>query len=791
MSDFPDSGVSRPSADAGPPNAPLPSDTSNTSGPVADETLQTALQRGLAALKQQDYRTAIAQLEACQNSQEGSLRLKAQMGLIKAYARTNQVKMAVELCRPLCQHPNPQVQRWAEQTYRELAPESPEVEPAQIDSTGFQPLAAPVKAGSVPAPDSAASVTRQPAQPQVTQSQVAPSQAAPPQAAPPQTGPPQTAQPNRQSAPPCPVPAFQNGQLDWQNAGRSTRWTSLGRVDASGLWALQAGSLVLLFWLSKLLVETLFRVWNSLTVWLSQLIDLPRLLLPESVGLPLLVLLLILGLASPWLLRLILQRAYGLRPFSLAQLERSSPESTRLLKRVTQQQMPQLELLPTHAPLLFSFGYLPQQARLVISQGLLDQLQADEIATLMAAELAHIRYWDFGPMTVIVLVCQLPYLLYWQAAQLGDRWPNPLLRILTTIVSSASYGLFWWLRLAGLWLSRVRLYYSDRLAADLTGNPNGLARALLKLAMGTASEIQDQKATLPLLEGFELLAPVGYRSALTGSLYNGDLGLFNWDRANPDRRWLLLNNSHPLLGERLDLLMQYGQQWRLEPELRLNQLGRPVANWGRLALQGAPFWGIPIGVGTGLLLWGLGWLARQWRWFELSWLIEDRSLLLACALLGFGIGMFLRINAYYPDIKRSNLQPNPDLNPLLSRPDALPLDSQPVQFKGVLLGRPGLQNWLHRDLTLQTPTGLIRLHYTSQLGWIGDLFPQAIRPTALLNRTVTVTGWFRRGATPWIDVETIQSEYGRILRSYHPIWSTVLASAAVLLAIWLILRGDN
>ncbi|MFM7425959.1 MAG: M48 family metalloprotease [Elainella sp.] len=786
MSDFPDSGAS---------------------GSAPADPAQTALQEGLAALKQQDYQTAIAHLEPCQHSSDRNLSLKARMALVKAYARTGQAGTALELCRPLCQHPNPQVRQWAEQSCRELEPEG-EVESAGqarvdlSDATGFQPFAA--STGNTPTGNTSTGSTRfrpvaptqaGPAQP--SQQTASPIPSAPDSASnlAPDSAPdsaPDPEPPDRLPAPQtAPTPVLPAEQADpiWQNAGRSSRWTSLGRVDASGLWALEVGSLVLLFYLCKGLLEALFRLWNWFTVELSQLLDLPRLLLPESVDLPLLLVLLALGLAAPWLLELSL-RAYGLRPFSLAQLERSSPESSRLLKRTTQRQMPQLALLPSPAPLLFSFGYLPSQSRLVVSQGLLDRLQPDEIACLVAAELAHIRYWDFGAMTVISLVCQVPYLIYWRVAQLGDRWANPVLRTLAIGVSSVSYGLFWWLRLAGLWLSRVRLYYSDRLATDLTGNPNGLARALLKLAMGTAEVIQSQKATAPLLEGFELLTPVGYRSALTqGSLYNGDPGLFQWDRANPYRRWLLLNQSHPLLGERLALLMQYGQQWRLEPELGLGQLGRLRANWGRLALQGAPFWGIPLGVLAGLLLWGLGWLARQWRWFELAWLVEDRSLPLACALLGFGIGMFLRINAYYPDIKRNTLSVNPDLPALLSRIEALPLDSLPVQFKGTLLGRSGLQNWLHRDLMLQTPTGLIRLHYTSRLGWLGDLFPQAIRPTALLDRSVTVTGWFRRGATPWIEVETLQSEYGRTLRSYHPIWSTILASAAVLLAVWLILRG--
>jgi hypothetical protein len=56
---------------------------------------------------------------------------------------------------------------------------------------------------------------------------------------------------------------------------------------------------------------------------------------------------------------------------------------------------------------------------------------------------------------------------------------------------------------------------------------------------------------------------------------------------------------------------------------------------------------------------------------------------------------------------------------------------------------------------------------------------------------VTVTGWFRRGATPWIDIEKIQMQSGRSLQSHHPIWSTIVASLAILLAVYLILRGGS
>ncbi|NJR66049.1 MAG: hypothetical protein HC772_13175 [Leptolyngbyaceae cyanobacterium CRU_2_3] len=57
-----------------------------------------------------------------------------------------------------------------------------------------------------------------------------------------------------------------------------------------------------------------------------------------------------------------------------------------------------------------------------------------------------------------------------------------------------------------------------------------------------------------------------------------------------------------------------------------------------------------------------------------------------------------------------------------------------------------------------------------------------------MQQPVVVTGWFRRGVTPWIDLETVQG-VGRVLRSEHPLWSTVLALSAALLGVLVIFLG--
>jgi Zn-dependent protease with chaperone function len=770
----------------------------------SSQPLQTALQAGLAALKQKDYPTAIAHLQACQTSPDAATRLKAEMGLIKAYVGSAHHEAAIRLCQSLQNHPNAQVQAWVKQTLAELRSVIPPMGEANTaettDVTGFVPLPSEPRTPTQPNPTGFVPHARRP--PHTSPPQIAALPTPEPKAR--STKRPQPPQ-ARSSQPETTAPPPPSHSL-WRNAGRSSKWSTLGAVDASGLWALQVGSVALLFWLLDTLTHWLLATWNSFSIWVYVLVGIPRLLLPTNLTSVIAVVLFGLVVASPWLLDAVLKRRYKLQAFSFADLEQSAPEAARLLKRVCGQRrhpLPTLHLLPSAAPFASTYGYLPQQSRMVVSQGLLDQLNDDEVAAILAGELAHLRYWDFGVMSALTLIAQLPYLIYWQVATWGNHQHDRVLQTVAVAVSTVAYGLFWLLRLPMLWLSRVRLYYSDRLAAELTGNPNGLTRALLKSAIGIAQDIQQQQQTSSLLESFEMLMPVGYRNALTiGSLYNGDPNLLNWDRLSPDTSWLILNNTHPPLGERCDLLRQYAQKWRLPSELNWNtspspspspksKIQNPKSLHSRLLLQGAPFFGIPAGLMVAVLLWAVGWLSAQVGWAGFSWLAGDRSILVACGLLGFSIGMFLRINPFFPDIKRSNLAVEPDLASLLSEPQALPVDSTPMQLTGTLLGRRGFQNWLHQDLMLQTPTGSIRLHYTSRWGWIGDLLPKAIRPPALINRAVMVTGWFRRGATPWIDVETIQTQTGKTLRSHHPIWSTILASVAALLAVYIIFRGGS
>jgi Zn-dependent protease with chaperone function len=70
----------------------------------------------------------------------------------------------------------------------------------------------------------------------------------------------------------------------------------------------------------------------------------------------------------------------------------------------------------------FTYGGLPRFSRIVVTQGLLDQLADDEIAAIYAGELGHLASGTVPLMSLFAVLTQLPYLLYWQLAREGDRW---------------------------------------------------------------------------------------------------------------------------------------------------------------------------------------------------------------------------------------------------------------------------------------------------------------------------------------------------------------------------------
>lgn len=72
------------------------------------------------------------------------------------------------------------------------------------------------------------------------------------------------------------------------------------------------------------------------------------------------------------------------------------------------------------APIALTYGNLARNARIVISQGLLDQLADDEIAVIYATQLGHIIHKDFMVMSLILLVTVIVHKIYQSISEWGN-----------------------------------------------------------------------------------------------------------------------------------------------------------------------------------------------------------------------------------------------------------------------------------------------------------------------------------------------------------------------------------
>jgi heat shock protein HtpX len=143
--------------------------------------------------------------------------------------------------------------------------------------------------------------------------------------------------------------------------------------------------------------------------------------------------------------------------------------------------MPKVYVMDNSQPNAFATGRNPENAAIAATTGLLQMLSREEIAGVMAHELAHVRNRDTLLMTVTATIAGAISMLANFAMFFGGRSDrnNPLgpfgtiaLMIMAPLAAM----------LVQMAISRGREYGADRGGAQLSGNPAALASALAKMA---------------------------------------------------------------------------------------------------------------------------------------------------------------------------------------------------------------------------------------------------------------------------------------------------------------------
>ena len=147
--------------------------------------------------------------------------------------------------------------------------------------------------------------------------------------------------------------------------------------------------------------------------------------------------------------------------------------------------MPRVYVIDSEQPNAFATGRSPENAAVAATTGLLQRLTSEEIAGVMAHELAHVRNRDTLTMTITATIAGAigmlaNFALFFGGSQNSEN-RNPLGMIgglLVMILAPLAATL------VQMAISRSREYEADREGAAICGRPLWLASALEKLEQG-------------------------------------------------------------------------------------------------------------------------------------------------------------------------------------------------------------------------------------------------------------------------------------------------------------------
>jgi heat shock protein HtpX len=158
--------------------------------------------------------------------------------------------------------------------------------------------------------------------------------------------------------------------------------------------------------------------------------------------------------------------------------------------------MPRLYMIPVDQPNAFATGRNPKHSAVAVTRGITQLLSEDELRGVLGHELTHVKHRDILITSVAAsigaAITYLGYMLLW----FGDDNNSPLgaagaLAMVLLAPLAAS--------IIQLAISRQREYAADAGGAEMTGNPESLASALLRLEEGAKQmPMQVNQAAEPL-----------------------------------------------------------------------------------------------------------------------------------------------------------------------------------------------------------------------------------------------------------------------------------------------------
>lgn len=512
-------------------------------------------------------------------------------------------------------------------------------------------------------------------------------------------------------------------------------------------------------------------ILTGLLITVATLVELfakaPPGLMPFTVGFSL-VIVLLQFLLGPYFIRLILKIGWC-APSEV------SPEFGQWYRETAAGLnigCPQFGIIESGMPNAFTFGRLVSDARVVVTRGLVDSLDEQELRAVVTHEFGHIRNRDFVAMT---LVQALVLIIYYCARMLLQNSDHKI-----KVAGLIAYAIYWVAELGALAFSRIREFMADRVSAATTHDPDALASALVKIGYGlarvkneeeaaakAAAKSKDKNARRRPAFGAGALGAWGIAAAAPFDAVAGWGGLdgrptpeafsrvSSWDLKNVWARYGELWSTHPLIARRVATLMALPQS---RHTFRVGAFERP--NWPKFLKEYA-IYSLP---GIAMIV---TWLLLISREITHPWM-------LAAGFIALFAGLGIRMLLVYPS---SDFRSQTVID-LLSDTESSHVAPIPCKLRGQFVTRAEGGLWWSANLVFQDETGIIVAQRKMFLPPILTMWGWVRAQQLVGTGEVEVTGWYRRFGHPCVEVNTIRNvASGEEFRS--PYWSRAMGMIAL------------
>jgi heat shock protein HtpX len=180
--------------------------------------------------------------------------------------------------------------------------------------------------------------------------------------------------------------------------------------------------------------------------------------------------------------------------------EHSAPELVGIVRELAQRAglpMPRIYLMDSPQPNAFATGRNPHHAAVCATTGLMDSLGREEVAAVIGHELGHVANHDTLTMTIAATIAGAISMLANFGLLFGGRTRNNVVGSLLMLFLAPIAAM-----IVQMAISRTREYAADEFSGRITGRPDALASALVKIssvAQAVTNETaESHPATAPL-----------------------------------------------------------------------------------------------------------------------------------------------------------------------------------------------------------------------------------------------------------------------------------------------------